>query len=49
VLLGGVKIKRKEAVKLGIVDSAHDGVESTDEATLRSGEEFAKRKWVGEV
>lgn len=49
VLLGGVKIKGKEAVKLGIVDSAHDSVESTVEAALRLGEEFAKRKWVGEV
>ncbi|CAL5183431.1 unnamed protein product [Lathyrus oleraceus] len=49
VLLAGVKIKGKEAVEMGIVDSAHDSVESTIEAAVRLGEELAQKKWVGKV
>lgn len=49
VLLAGVKIKGKEAVEMGIVDSAHDSAESTIEAAVRLGEELAQKKWVGEV
>ncbi|XP_004485774.1 enoyl-CoA delta isomerase 2, peroxisomal-like [Cicer arietinum] len=49
VLLGGVKIKGNEAVKIGIVDSAHDSVESTVEAAVRLGEQLARKKWMGEV
>lgn len=49
VLLGGVKIKGAEAVKLGIVDSAHDSAESTVEAAVRLGEQFAQKKWMGVV
>lgn len=49
VLLAGVKIKGKEAVKMGIVDSAHDSAETTVEAAVRLGEQLAQKKWVGEV
>ncbi|KAK7302739.1 hypothetical protein RJT34_13635 [Clitoria ternatea] len=49
VMLGGVKVKAAEAVKMGIVDSAHDSAEKTVEAAMRLGEEFAQKKWVGEV
>jgi enoyl-CoA hydratase/carnithine racemase len=49
VLLAGVKIKGKEAVKLGIVDSAHDSADSTVDAALRLGEQLARKKWVGGV
>lgn len=48
-VLGGVKIRAGEAVKRGIVDSAHDGAEKTVEAAMRLGEELGRRKWVGEV
>jgi enoyl-CoA hydratase/carnithine racemase len=49
VLLAGVKIKGKEAVKLGIVDSAHDSADSTVDAALRLGEQLAGKKWIGGV
>ncbi|KAJ1434770.1 Enoyl-CoA hydratase/isomerase [Sesbania bispinosa] len=49
VVLGGVKVTAAEAVKMGIVDSAHDSVESTVEAAMRLGEEVGGRKWVGEA
>ncbi|XP_058771577.1 enoyl-CoA delta isomerase 2, peroxisomal-like [Vicia villosa] len=49
VLLAGVKVKGKEAVEMGIVDSAHDSAESTVEAAVRLGEQLAQKKWVGEV
>lgn len=49
VALGGAKVRAKEAAKMGIVDSAHDSVESTVEAAMRLGEQLARRKWVGEV
>ncbi|CAI8591148.1 unnamed protein product [Vicia faba] len=49
VLLAGVKIKGKDAVKMGIVDSAHDSAETTVEAAVRLGEQLAEKKWVGEV
>ncbi|KAK4258117.1 hypothetical protein QN277_007609 [Acacia crassicarpa] len=49
VLLMGVKVKAVEAVKMGIVNSSHDSAESVMEASVRLGEELAKRKWIGEV
>lgn len=49
VLMGGVKVRAAEAVKMGIVDSAHDSAEKTVEAAVRLGEQLARRKWVGEV
>lgn len=49
VLLRGVKVKAAEAMKMGIVNSAHDSAESVMEASVRLGEELAQRKWNGEV
>ncbi|XP_060671234.1 enoyl-CoA delta isomerase 2, peroxisomal [Ziziphus jujuba] len=49
VMLRGMKIKGEEAVRMGIVDSAHDSAESTVEAAVRLGEKLASRKWDGEV
>ncbi|WVY93848.1 hypothetical protein V8G54_032936 [Vigna mungo] len=49
LLLVGAKMTGAEAVKRGIVDSAHDSEESTVEAAMRLGEQLAGRKWVGEV
>ncbi|CAK8530535.1 unnamed protein product [Lathyrus sativus] len=49
VLLAGVKIKGKEAVEMGVVDSAHDSGESVIEAAVRLREELAQKKWVGKV
>ncbi|KAJ7954745.1 enoyl-CoA delta isomerase 2, peroxisomal-like [Quillaja saponaria] len=49
VLLTGTKIKGKEAVKMGIVDSAHDSAEGTLDAAVRLGEQLGQRKWNGEV
>ncbi|XP_062168016.1 enoyl-CoA delta isomerase 2, peroxisomal-like [Alnus glutinosa] len=49
ILLGGRKLKGDEAVTMGIVESAHDGVESVVEAAVSRGEQLAQRKWNGEV
>lgn len=49
VLLRAAKVKGDEAVKMGIVDSAHDSVESLMEAAVRLGEQLGKRKWDCEV
>lgn len=49
VLLRGMKVKGEEAVRMGIVDSAHDSEESVAEAAVRVGEQLARKKWNGEV
>ncbi|KAJ0035201.1 hypothetical protein Pint_24626 [Pistacia integerrima] len=49
ILLRARKIKGEEAVKMGIVDSAHDSVEQVAEASMRLGKQLASRKWSGEV
>ncbi|XP_027338996.1 enoyl-CoA delta isomerase 2, peroxisomal-like [Abrus precatorius] len=49
VLLSGAKVTAAEAVKMGIVDSAHDSAERTVDAAMRLGERLAERKWEGEV
>ncbi|MED6130688.1 hypothetical protein PIB30_002799 [Stylosanthes scabra] len=49
VLMGGVKVKAAEGVKMGIVDSAHDSAESVVEASVRLGNKLSRRKWVGDV
>lgn len=49
VLLRGVKLKGAEAVRMGIVDSAHDSGESAMEAAVRLGEQLANRNWSGGV
>ncbi|KAL0004690.1 hypothetical protein SO802_012251, partial [Lithocarpus litseifolius] len=50
ILLARRKVKREQAVRMGIVDStAHDSEESVFEAAVRLGEQLVKRKWNGEV
>ncbi|CAI0458073.1 unnamed protein product [Linum tenue] len=49
VLLGGMKIRGAEAVRLGIVDGAHEGEEEVKEAGMRLGEELGNRKLDGGV
>lgn len=49
LVLGGAKITAAEAVKVGIVESAHDSEERTVEAAMRLGEQLAQRRWLGEV
>ncbi|XP_044486355.1 enoyl-CoA delta isomerase 2, peroxisomal-like [Mangifera indica] len=49
ILLRAMKIKGEDAVKKGIVDSAHDSMEEVTEASMRLGKELASRKWRGEV
>ncbi|KAL9670146.1 hypothetical protein QQ045_007697 [Rhodiola kirilowii] len=49
VMLRARKMKAGEAVKLGIVESAHNGAEATVEAAVQLGEELGRRKWNGEV
>ncbi|KAF7834028.1 enoyl-CoA delta isomerase 2, peroxisomal-like [Senna tora] len=48
-MLAGRKVKAAEAVKMGIVDSAHDSAESVMDAAVRLGEQLGGRKWQGEV
>ena len=43
VMLRAKKVKAKEAVRMGIVDSAHDSAESTVEAAVRLAESDASR------
>ncbi|KAK6914063.1 Enoyl-CoA hydratase/isomerase [Dillenia turbinata] len=49
ILLAGRKVKGAEAVKMGIVEAAHDSEEKVVESGVRMGAEFSKRKWNGEV
>lgn len=49
VMLRAARIKAAEAVRLGIVDSAHDGAEEVVAAAVRLAEQLAVRKWNGEV
>ncbi|GMH08488.1 hypothetical protein Nepgr_010328 [Nepenthes gracilis] len=49
LLLRSAKIKADEAVKMGIVYSAHDGEEATLEAAIRLGEQLGARKRNGEI
>ncbi|XVF66515.1 hypothetical protein PTKIN_Ptkin10aG0042500 [Pterospermum kingtungense] len=49
LLLRGVKMRGDEAEKRGIVEAAYDSEGEVREASARMAEEFAKRKWEGEV
>ena len=49
VMLGAKKVKADEAVRMGIVESAHDSAESTVEAARRLAEQLTGHKWHGEV
>ncbi|CAN0904352.1 Enoyl-CoA delta isomerase 3 [Linum grandiflorum] len=49
VLLGGKKVRGAEAMRLGIVDGAHDSEEKLKDAGMRLAEQLGGRKWDGEV
>ncbi|XWS39156.1 hypothetical protein CRYUN_Cryun18bG0026000 [Craigia yunnanensis] len=49
LLLRGLKMKGDEAEKRGIVEAAYDNEAKVREASVRMGEDLAKRKWEGEV
>ncbi|XP_022145482.1 enoyl-CoA delta isomerase 2, peroxisomal-like [Momordica charantia] len=48
VFLRGMKVKGEAAVRMGIVESAHDGDDGAMKAALRLGEQLAARNWEGE-
>ncbi|XP_043701616.1 enoyl-CoA delta isomerase 2, peroxisomal-like isoform X2 [Telopea speciosissima] len=41
--------RRNVAVKMGMIDSAHDSAEETVEAAMRLAEQLIGRKWDGEI
>ncbi|XP_042488947.1 enoyl-CoA delta isomerase 2, peroxisomal-like [Macadamia integrifolia] len=49
VALAAAKVKADEAVKMGMIDSAHDSAEETVEAAVRLAEQLIGRNWDGEV
>ncbi|GLT61824.1 hypothetical protein SLA2020_345040 [Shorea laevis] len=49
LLMCGRKIRGDEAVKMGIVEAAHDNEDEVRKASVRLGEELTKRNWRGEV
>lgn len=49
VLLRATKLRAEDAMKMEIVDSAHDSAEATIDAAVRMGEQLAGKKWDGEV
>lgn len=49
VALASKKLTADMASDMGIVDVAHEGVESTIEGAVKLGEELVKKKWDGQV
>ncbi|XP_047311191.1 enoyl-CoA delta isomerase 2, peroxisomal-like [Impatiens glandulifera] len=49
VMLKAVKVKSKEALAMGLVESEHGTGEEAMEAAVRMGEGLAKKGWNGEV
>ncbi|CAK9176482.1 unnamed protein product [Ilex paraguariensis] len=49
VVLKASKLRAEVAVKMGIVDSAHDSTAETVVAAVKLGEELVLRKWDGHV
>ncbi|XP_010274428.1 PREDICTED: enoyl-CoA delta isomerase 2, peroxisomal-like [Nelumbo nucifera] len=49
VVLQAAKVKAEAAVKMGIIDSAHDSAAEALEAALRMGEKLAARNWDGGI
>lgn len=49
MVLGNVKAAVVEAMKMGIMDWAHDSEESIVEATMSPMEQLGWMNWVGEV
>ncbi|WCJ23979.1 Enoyl-CoA delta isomerase 3 [Euphorbia peplus] len=48
VLLRGMKVRGDDAVRMGIVDGAHDSEKSLGDAAMRLGEQLTLRKWDGD-
>ncbi|CAA3022389.1 enoyl- delta isomerase 2, peroxisomal-like [Olea europaea subsp. europaea] len=49
LMLRAAKVKADEAVKMGIVDSAHASPEEAVEAAMRLCDDLTKKKWNGKV
>ncbi|XP_050374928.1 enoyl-CoA delta isomerase 2, peroxisomal-like [Argentina anserina] len=49
ILQRGMKVGGEEAVRMGIVDSAHESAEAAVEAAVRMAEKLGERKWKGDV
>ncbi|CAK8541010.1 unnamed protein product [Lathyrus sativus] len=49
IVMQAEKLPAKEAVRLGIVDSAHDSAEETVKAAVSLGGDLVKRGWNGHV
>lgn len=49
VVLNAAKLTAKEALRLGVIDSAHDSAAETVEAALALAADLVKRGWVGHV
>ncbi|XP_068645058.1 enoyl-CoA delta isomerase 2, peroxisomal-like [Aristolochia californica] len=49
IVLRSAKVKATEAVKMGIIDAAHDSAGETLAAAMRLAEELAKKKWGGDI
>ncbi|KAH0658526.1 hypothetical protein KY289_027274 [Solanum tuberosum] len=49
LVLKTAKIRGEEAVRLGMVDSAHGTAEETVDAAVRLAEELGKKRWDGKV
>ncbi|CAI8612030.1 unnamed protein product [Vicia faba] len=49
IVMQARKVTAKEAVRLGIVDSAHDSAEETVKAAVGLGDDLVKRGWDGHV
>lgn len=49
MLMRGTKLTAAQGAAMGIIDSAHDGVEQTVSAAMRLAEELVARKWDGHV
>ncbi|KAL3634510.1 hypothetical protein CASFOL_021564 [Castilleja foliolosa] len=47
LVLRAMKVGAKAAVKMGIVDSAHDSAVEVEEAAMRAAEEMGKKRWCG--
>ncbi|XP_004296616.1 PREDICTED: uncharacterized protein LOC101309819 [Fragaria vesca subsp. vesca] len=49
ILLRGMKVRGEEAVRMGIVESAHESAEAAVEAAVQMAEKLGERKWKGDV
>ncbi|XP_027353055.1 enoyl-CoA delta isomerase 1, peroxisomal [Abrus precatorius] len=49
IVMQAAKLTAKEALRLGVIDSAHDTADQTVEAALALGADLVKRGWDGHV